>query len=56
MKDLEARNVLGVHWGTFVLSGEYFLEPKEKLEMLAEWGGFKDRCYCPELGKTECFD
>ncbi|AET40927.1 N-acetylphosphatidylethanolamine-hydrolyzing phospholipase D Ecym_7074 [Eremothecium cymbalariae DBVPG len=52
MKDLEAQNVLGVHWGTFILSGEYFREPKEKLELLAEVKGIKDRCYCPELGKT----
>ncbi|CUS23942.1 LAQU0S12e03510g1_1 [Lachancea quebecensis] len=50
--DLKAQNVLGVHWGTFVLSGEYFREPKEKLEMLAEWHGIKSNCYCPELGKT----
>ncbi|AGO10655.1 AaceriABR187Cp [[Ashbya] aceris (nom. inval.)] len=52
MKDMEASNVLGVHWGTFVLSGEYFREPKEKLELLAEFEGVKDKCYCPELGKT----
>lgn len=52
MKDLEAKNVLGVHWGTFILSGEYFLEPKQKLELLAEWEGIKENCYCPELGKT----
>ncbi|CCF58224.1 hypothetical protein KAFR_0E00700 [Kazachstania africana CBS 2517] len=56
MDDLKAQNVLGVHWGTFVLSGEYFLEPKEKLEMLADWKGIKHRCFCPELGKTEKFD
>lgn len=53
MEELEVKNVLGIHWGTFVLSGEYFREPKEKLEMLAEWKGIKDNCYCPELGKTE---
>ncbi|QLG74954.1 hypothetical protein HG535_0H02810 [Zygotorulaspora mrakii] len=55
MKDLEAENVLGVHWGTFVLSGEYFREPKEKLEMLARWKSLEGRCFCPELGKTEKF-
>ncbi|EDO14484.1 hypothetical protein Kpol_242p7 [Vanderwaltozyma polyspora DSM 70294] len=53
MEDLEAKHVLGVHWGTFVLSGEYFREPKERLELLAEWKGIKDNCHCPELGKTE---
>lgn len=56
MKDMDAKNVLGVHWGTFVLSGEYFLEPKEKLEMLAAFEGIEDNCYCPELGKTIKFD
>ncbi|KAL3232242.1 hypothetical protein RNJ44_04158 [Nakaseomyces bracarensis] len=56
MKDMNVKNVLGVHWGTFVLSGEYFLEPKEKLEMLASFEGIRDKCYCPELGKTIKFD
>lgn len=55
MHDMDIENVLGVHWGTFVLSGEYFLEPKERLERLAEFKGIRDRCYCPELGKTEKF-
>ncbi|KAH3902236.1 related to N-acyl-phosphatidylethanolamine-hydrolyzing phospholipase D, mitochondrial [Saccharomycodes ludwigii] len=55
MKDLHAQNVLGVHWGTFVLSGEYFREPKEKLEFLAEWEGVSQNCYCPELGNTQQF-
>ena len=55
MQDMNIQNVLGVHWGTFLLSGEYFLEPKEKLERLAEFKGIRDRCYCPELGKTERF-
>ncbi|KAG0669619.1 hypothetical protein C6P45_003524 [Maudiozyma exigua] len=56
MDDLKAKNVLGVHWGTFLLSGEYFLEPKEKLEQLAVFNGIKDNCYCPELGQTIRFD
>lgn len=55
MHDMDIENVLGVHWGTFVLSGEYFLEPKERLERLAEFKGIRDRCYCPELGRTEKF-
>lgn len=52
MKDLNAQNTLGIHWGTFILSGEYFREPKEKLEMLAGFEEISDRCYCPELGQT----
>lgn len=56
MNDLDAQNALGVHWGTFVLSGEYFREPKERLENLAEWKAIRGRCYCPELGKTEKFE
>lgn len=56
MNDLEAQYALGVHWGTFILSGEYFREPKERLEMLAEWKAIRGRCYCPELGKTEKFN
>ncbi|XP_033102235.1 N-acyl-phosphatidylethanolamine-hydrolyzing phospholipase D-like [Anneissia japonica] len=30
-QDLKCRKSVGVHWGTFVLTYEYFLEPKEKL-------------------------
>lgn len=56
MKDLQAENVLGVHWGTFVLSGEYFREPKEKLELLAQFHDVGDNCYCPELGQVVSFD
>ncbi|CDO95183.1 unnamed protein product [Kluyveromyces dobzhanskii CBS 2104] len=52
MNDLNAQTVLGIHWGTFLLSGEYFREPKEKLEFLSEFNGLKERCFCPELGKT----
>ena len=52
MNDMKAQNVLGVHWGTFILSGEPFLEPKQKLEALSAQNGTLSRCYCPELGKT----
>ncbi|CCH59279.1 hypothetical protein TBLA_0B04420 [Henningerozyma blattae CBS 6284] len=51
-RELRAKNTLGVHWGTFTLSGEPFREPKEKLEELAAQQGIRDNCYCPELGKT----
>lgn len=56
MHDLNATYAIGVHWGTFTLSGEYFREPKERLELLAARQSLKNRCYCPELGKTERFD
>lgn len=52
MNDLDAQTALGIHWGTFLLSGEYFREPKEKLEFLSEFNELKDRCFCPELGET----
>ncbi|AQZ09942.1 FMP30 (YPL103C) [Zygosaccharomyces parabailii] len=55
-KDLDVQYALGVHWGTFSLSGEYFREPKERLESLAATLGLKNKCYCPELGETERFD
>jgi len=31
-KELNAKKSLGIHWGTFNLSNEYFLEPKQKIE------------------------
>lgn len=56
MEKLKAQNTLGVHWGTWVLSGEYFREPKELLETLAKEKGLLDYCYCPELGKTIAYN
>lgn len=31
MKSLGAKNLVGVHWGTFIMSDEAFLEPKQRL-------------------------
>jgi len=34
--DIKAKNSVGIHWGTFVLTGEYVLEPPKKLKEAAE--------------------
>ncbi|KAF0713838.1 Aste57867_4189 [Aphanomyces stellatus] len=33
-KDVGSRASVGIHWGTWVLTGEYYLEPKEELARL----------------------
>lgn len=34
-KDLRSKKSLGIHWGTFKLTKEYYLEPKEAIQELA---------------------
>ena len=55
MRDLGAKNMVGVHWGTFVMSEEPFSEPPKKLLELARNGGFEN-VVAPSVGKTMVFD
>ncbi|ANZ76766.1 BA75_03490T0 [Komagataella pastoris] len=56
MQDLKAKKMFGVHWGTFVLSSEPFLEPKEKLHALAEKLERNNDIMTPVCGKTYILD
>ncbi|OWB56727.1 hypothetical protein B5S28_g2640 [[Candida] boidinii] len=56
MKDLNCHKMLGVHWGTFVLSSEHFLEPKEKLEKIAIDENKKNNILVPGFGRTLIMD
>lgn len=56
MKDLEARKLVGVHWGTFVLSEEHFLEPRDRLHDLAKFEGRIKDIIAPDFGKTMVFN
>ncbi|ODQ63837.1 Metallo-hydrolase/oxidoreductase [Nadsonia fulvescens var. elongata DSM 6958] len=56
MKDLGARKMVGVHWGTFVLSDEHYLDPKITMERLAKEEKRPDDILTPEFGKTLVFD
>ncbi|CCH46691.1 N-acyl-phosphatidylethanolamine-hydrolyzing phospholipase D [Wickerhamomyces ciferrii] len=56
MKDLKAQKIIGVHWGTFVLSSEHFLEPKLKLEELAKNLNKVYDIFAGEFGKTLVMD
>lgn len=55
MKDLEAHKLIGVHWGTFILSDEHFLEPRDKLHELAKKGYLENDVIAPQFGKTLVF-
>lgn len=55
MQDLHSKHMVGVHWGTFVLSSEYFLEPKLLLEKLAVDLNLSN-VKAPQFGQTECID
>ena len=40
-KDLKSKKVIGIHWGTFVLSLEPIMEPPVRFKDNAEKYGFK---------------
>ncbi|CDK27674.1 unnamed protein product [Kuraishia capsulata CBS 1993] len=56
VKDLQSKKMVGVHWGTFVLSSEPFIEPKHKLEKLAEDMNRSKDIFAPTFGKTFVMD
>lgn len=56
MKDLEAKNMVGVHWGTFILSDEKFTEPRDSLHKIAEDAGVGNSVLAPKFGQTLVFD
>lgn len=56
MKDLGARKLVGVHWGTFVLSNEHFLEPRDLLHSLADKEKRVQDITAPEFGRTLVFN
>lgn len=56
MDDLKAKKIFGVHWGTFVLSSEHFLEPKLKLEELAKNLNKVHDIFAPDFGRTIVLD
>lgn len=55
MKDLGAHKLIGVHWGTFVLSDEHFLEPRDLLHRLAKSENREKDIIAPDFGKTMVF-
>ncbi|KAJ8102142.1 beta-lactamase superfamily domain-containing protein [Lipomyces tetrasporus] len=52
MIDLGAKRLVGVHWATFMLSDEHYLEPKQKLEQEAVAAGLQDKVWAAEFGRT----
>ena len=53
MADVKGKKAVGVHWGTFTLSNEPYLEPKERLKAeVAKRGMAEDSFTCPNIGET----
>ena len=42
-KDIQCKRSLGIHWGTFKLTHEPFLEPPQKLKKLADGNKDEDK-------------
>lgn len=56
MKDLSCAKMVGVHWGTFVLSSENYLEPAKQLSQLATLEKRPNGIIVPEHGRTMVMD
>lgn len=56
MQDLEAQKMVGVHWGTFVMSDEHYLEPRDLLHEIAEKQNVGNDVIAPEFGRTLVFN
>jgi len=56
MKDLKGHKMVGVHWGTFVLSSENFLDPARELTLLAHKENRPNSIIVPQCGRTIVMD
>ncbi|VEU20284.1 DEKNAAC101227 [Brettanomyces naardenensis] len=52
MKDLNCHKMVGVHWGTFVLSWENYLDPARQLTQLALKESRPNNIIVPQCGRT----
>ena len=56
-QDIKSRQSIGVHWGTFMLTGEPLLEPPQKLAAAVAAAGLKkDAFVCLGHGETIIYD
>ncbi|XP_055332788.1 N-acyl-phosphatidylethanolamine-hydrolyzing phospholipase D-like [Paramacrobiotus metropolitanus] len=44
--DIKSRKSLGIHWGTFILTTEYFMDPPEKLKEALEAAQLSNNDFC----------
>jgi len=55
-KDVKSRNSIGIHWGTFKLTNEFYLEPREKLKQALQAEGIpEDRFITLKHGESKIF-
>lgn len=51
--DLRAKYSLGVHWGTFLMSDEHYMDPPKEFEKARREAGLVDgSCFTAHLGQT----
>ncbi|KAJ2448305.1 hypothetical protein GGF42_005152 [Coemansia sp. RSA 2424] len=56
-RDLGARNSIGVHWGTFMMSDEHYMAPPRDLLQACVKHGLKDTEFiAPKLGRTMIYE
>ncbi|XP_071960313.1 N-acyl-phosphatidylethanolamine-hydrolyzing phospholipase D-like isoform X2 [Antedon mediterranea] len=55
-QDVESKKTVGIHWGTFVLTTEHYMEPKTKLEEeLVKQGLSEEDFFTLKHGETKYF-
>ncbi|KAI8319902.1 Metallo-hydrolase/oxidoreductase [Martensiomyces pterosporus] len=55
-RDLGARNSIGVHWGTFMMSDEHYMAPPRDLAAACAKHGLKvDEFIAPQFGRTHLY-
>jgi N-acyl-phosphatidylethanolamine-hydrolysing phospholipase D len=54
-RELRARRVVAMHWGTFDLSDEPLDEPPRRFHAAAAQHGLDDRAWTLDVGETRCW-
>lgn len=55
--DIKAKHSIGVHWGTFMMSDEHYMDPPKEFEAArVEYGLSEDSIFTSKLGETIVLD
>jgi L-ascorbate metabolism protein UlaG (beta-lactamase superfamily) len=55
-KDIRAKNIVGMHWGTVRMTDEPPMEPQERLRAAAKEAGFSGQARTLRIGETIAFE
>lgn len=53
-KDIKSAYSIGVHWGTFLMSDEHYMDPKKEFEKARVVLGLEEgSCFTTHIGETK---